>query len=348
MRIAIIYIILLIIVGSCGNYFSHDNMTEIPSKQQSFRTGIVSYLDDQIRKHPDQIALYIEKAQIYKEEGWPNDALPTLNRAIEIDSTSLEAYQLRSSFFISKGRFKDALRDIRLLERKGVQDQQLINDQITAYYGQQNLSKFYESATKFTDDLNAVNRKFLSEYFLKNGDSLLAIRHAYLNYLNGHLKEEDKIDLINLLMDKNFIDQSSDLLLTLNSKEPESELAKATLLMKMGEEQKSLKIIRNLAEKGVLVAVLKLNDYYLSKNLPDSALIQNDYYLTNYDSSVLLLKQQAMLYQNRYKWSKSVEYLQIVTKKDPSDEEAQQELSKVRGKIAYLRSLKSKQDTTSF
>ncbi|MEL6562324.1 MAG: hypothetical protein AAFQ94_29395 [Bacteroidota bacterium] len=126
MRIAIIHIFILITVCSCGNYFSRDDMTEIPSRQQSFRTGIVSYLDDQIRKHPDQVALYLEKAKVYKEEGWPNDALPTLNQAIELDSASFEAYQLRSSFFISKGRFKDALKDITLLEKKGIQDQQLI------------------------------------------------------------------------------------------------------------------------------------------------------------------------------------------------------------------------------
>ena len=348
MRKAVLHIILLFIVCSCGDYISSDDMTEIPGEQQSFRTGIISYLDDQIKNYPDRVDLYIEKAQLYEKEGWPNDALPTLIEAIELDSVNIEAYKLRSSFFMAKARYKDALRDITFLEKKGVQDEQLINDKITAYYGQQNFPDFFETAMGFTGKLSSVNRKFLSEYFLSSGDSLLAIRYAYLNYLNGTLNKGDKIQLINLLISGNFVDQSSDILESLETGDTETDFAKANLLLKLGEEQKGMGMIRQLANDGILVALLKLNEYFLAKNLTDSALLQNDHYLSNYDSSAILLKQQSKLYQNKYKWSKSLEYLNIVIKKDPFDEEALQELSKVRGKIAYLRSLKSKQDSTSF
>lgn len=336
---------ILVLLNSCGSYFSREELTEIPRKQQSFRTGILRYLDDQIEKHPDQVDLYIEKARYYKEDGWPNDALPILNQAIELDSTNLEAVKLRESYFLSKGRYKDALRDIGFLEEKGLESPELKNDKITALYGQQNFDDFFREAAGFSANLNRINKQHFSDYFLSQGDSLMAIRFAYLNFLERSLDKEKTLRLVNLLLEQGFTQKSFNILGDEDSDDADFNLTKADILMKLGERKRGVSTILRFAEKGSLKALLKLNEYYLSEKKLDSAIYQNDQFLQRYDSSLVILKKQAFLYQNKFLWAKSLDYLNIIVKKDPSDKEALKDVSKVSGKIAYLRSLRNKRDS---
>ena len=173
----------------------------------------------------------------------------------------------------------------------------------------------------------------------------MAIRYGYLNYKEHAIDVKKTLELINLLTAKGFAKKSFDILESVNSEEDDFNFARANILISLEEEEKGVHIFREMAEKGSLEALLRLNDYYVTRNYNDSAIYRNNRYLSEVDSSIVLLRQQSRLYQSKFLWAKSLDYLNIIIKKAPSDEEALQEASKVKGKIAYLRSLRAKRDT---
>ncbi|MGB3467451.1 MAG: hypothetical protein WBA74_19355 [Cyclobacteriaceae bacterium] len=334
-----------ILLGSCSGYFSREEVTELPGKQDSFRTGILRYLDDQIEMNPEEVSLYIEKAGYLKDEGWPNSALPVLNTAIALDSNNNKAYSLREAFFLSKGRYKDALRDIAVLEERGILTDNLINDKIEALYGRQDYQDFFSAAVANAAILNRRNKLNFSKYYLSRGDSLLAIRYGYLSFLEDSLQSNSVLKLANLLIDKGFAEKSLMVLSKGQSADPAYELTRAEILMQLDEREEALQVIKDLTDQGDTTALSKLNEYFQTTGQIDSAIYYNDRHMIGNDTTISLLKKQALLYQERFYWSKALEFLNLVIKKDPSDEEAQSEASKVRGKIAYLRNLKAQRDS---
>lgn len=347
MRAACFLIILLFTLAGCGGYFSREEVKEIPRLQNSFRTGILSYLDDQIEKYPENTDLYIEKARYLKEEGWPNEALPVLNKAIELDSANDEAYSLREAYFLSKGRYKDALRDLEVLENKGNLSEDLRNDKIAALYGRQQLEEFYSLAAGNIDALNTNNKLNFSRFYLSRGDSLMAIRYSYLSFLEDSLSDQSVLQLATLLNQKGFQEKSLSVLESGDSNAPAFDFARAEILLKMEKEDQARQIFKKYYELGDTSALVRLNQQFLSRDLLDSAIYYNDRFMMENDTSVFLLKRQAALYQRKFYWNKALEYLNIILKKDPDNEEALSEVSKVRGKIAYLRNLKARRDSVS-
>jgi len=342
MRITLVLIIFGTILFGCGSFFSKEKVADIPSRELSFRTGVVRYLDDQISKYPDDPKLYLEKARYLRNEGWPNEALTILNEAIKLDSGLLDAYYLRQSYFLSKGRYKDALKDISILGRNGISTINLNNNKITAYYGQQNFKMFLSQVLQYQGILSNANRQLLSQYFLSKSDTLLAIRHGYLNYLSRAMNRDDKLLLAELLLHKGFVEKSLEVLDSDSTEDNSYGLLKAEVLLKSDYPQKGVIIIKKQVLTGNFNALTKLNDYYGSEGQIDSAIYFNNVFLQNADSTVTVLNMQAGHYKSKYFWVKALKYYELALKKDPANQEALKEASFVRGKIAYLRNLKAK------
>ena len=345
-RSVVVYSFVLLLLSSCTNYFSSERMDEVPHKGSEFRSGIISYLNDQIRSNPSDISSYLQKAAYYQREDWPVDALIDLNEAIRLDSANLTSYQYRQSYYLKHRRFKDALKDIDFLEERGVSSLQLLNNKLKVFYGQKRFDEFFQLAQNLPiESLLPVNRNCLAQYYLSNGDSLLAIQSLYHNYIDHTISIEETTFLAQLMVAEGFHEEAVKILSKLPK--PETDLVKANILMNTGKPGEGSAILRKLSLAGNQKALLSLNAYFSAEQLKDSAIYYNSEYLQKYDSSTKILKLQGRHYQSRYLWAEALACYTTLLKKTPTDQEALREAGIVRGKIAYLRNLRSKRDSVS-
>ena len=322
-------------------------MVDKPERIGALKSGVLEYLDRQIRNDPANPEWFLEKARYYQQTGWPNDALEVLNEAILTDSSLLEAYNLRLLYYLNKGRYKDALKDAdHLISRSYVTDD-LINNKLTALYGQKQFQEFHNEVLGFGGSLNQLNRRLLARFYMERGDTLLAIRHSYLNYKKFDFEDDELLDLVELLSSEGFINKARAILKQADRDSENVQLARARLDLKSGQESEGLEQLISLAEDGSKDALFDLGIYYQSLNQPDKAIELYNRFLQRQDSSLQVMNQLGNFYQQRYSWSQALRIYREVLKKDPSNEEASRESGKVSGKIAYLRSLNAQGTTES-
>ena len=343
MRFFLWSMLVLMFLSGCSGFFSQEQMVAQPERVGALKEGVLLYLNQQIKDEPDNPKWYLEKALYYEQTGWPSDALEALNKVMALDTGSLEAYTLRLRYHINKKNYEAALQDADYLLKKASYSEELVNNRLTALYGQGRLEEFHEEVLGFTGSLSPLNTGLLSKYYLNRGDSLLAIRYAYLNYQNTQLSDEALLDLVNLLSKKGFTDKALTILEGVSTVTQGSQIALATLLMGDEKVEEGVEILNALVVQGSQKALLQLSRHYESQNQLDEAIGIYNTFLQQNDSSVQVLNQLGQLYQQRYFWSSALRVYQQVLKKAPNNEEAIQESQKVSGKIAYLRSLKTQQ-----
>ena len=182
---------------------------------------------------------------------------------------------------------------------------------------------------------------------MERGDTLLAIRHSYLNYKKFDFEDDELLDLVELLSSEGFINKARAILKQADRDSENVQLARARLDLKSGQESEGLEQLISLAEDGSKDALFDLGIYYQSLNQPDKAIELYNRFLQRQDSSLQVMNQLGNFYQQRYSWSQALRIYREVLKKDPSNEEASRESGKVSGKIAYLRSLNAQGTTES-
>ena len=336
-----------LLLCSCSSYFSKEPIARQPGETSEFRAGVLKYLDTKIENDSDKQGWYLEKARQYQLAGWPEDALEVLNTAIALDTGAIAAYVLRQAYFIDQEQYKKALKDIAYLQDKGLDTDYIVNSRLTALYGEEQWREFHQEVKEFTGDLSSYNRTLLSRYYLSEGDSLLAIRHAYLNYLNHPLADAEVIELVGLLTASGFSEKAMTILGQLDTEDESVQVEMASVLMQTGQLSEGIEILQNLSNEGNKEALSRLHTYYLSRNQLDAAITLNTQYVQQYDSSVVTLHRLGQLYQQKRYWSSALRIYQAILKKDPDNEEAIKESGKVSGNIAYLRSLKTQRSNSS-
>ncbi len=347
MRIFVFPLIAVIFfLTGCNDFFSNEKMNGIPDKGKSFSTGVIKYLNDQIRSNPSDISLYLEKAKYYEQENWPVDALIDLNQIIKFDSANLDARAYRQSYYLKHNRFKDALSDLSFIERKTELSQSQQNSKLSALYGLQRYDLFFELSKQVSINyLNSFNRKLLGQYYLSNEDSLMAIRQFYFNYLQDEIDELQLLTLVDLLIEHSYTTAAIDVLDHVNSEDPYFKLVKSKILILNGSESEGVTLLKSLIDHGNASALFYINEFYQNKGVIDSAIYYNNLFLQNTDSSKQVLRLQGKYYQDKYFWNKSLQFYQAILKNDPADQEALRESGIVKGKIAYLQNLRSKRNT---
>jgi tetratricopeptide (TPR) repeat protein len=91
--------------GSEAGYF---NLASHYFRQRDWRRAIENY-ERVLRMNPENAAAAIEKGRVHLELGRPEAAVETLNRALEFDAHSFEAYLLLSAGYEKMGLTREAL-----------------------------------------------------------------------------------------------------------------------------------------------------------------------------------------------------------------------------------------------
>ncbi len=347
MQKVVLYVLLFFLIG-CDFRYSKDAIPELPQINADFREKALIYLDEQIEKNPEDIDLYLEKLKLYDDQGWPLNSIRTINASIEIDRANVSLYKFRKDYYIKHGNYRKALTDIDYLIQKTYAEPNLLLQKVEILF---RLNRFDEALQLLNSkELLSIDHpkiyRIRSEIFLAQGDTLLALRNLYLHYERNKQHEAVNNKLINLLIKTKHWKKAEEVMNELASADSAYAMEAAIIQLKLGKYEKAIPTLQYFAQNGNNNALQELSDYYFNFNKFDSVIYQNNYYISHYDSSNTAFMRIGKAYDRKGWWSTSLNYYEIVLATDSTHQEALQEISKVKGKIAYLRRLKEERERT--
>ncbi len=341
------WVLIVLLITSCGYKYSQDPIPAIPSIDESFRQNSVTYLDKMIREDPNNIDLYVQKLNIYKDQKWPTQAISTLNAAVALDTSNTALLTMRKDYFLTNGSYRRALADINQLISKNVDLETLYLEKAIVLYQLNRVDEAWHIISSYhfkQSDPRLLELK--GDIWLLKNDSLLALRHYYLYHQQYPNNSAINRKLIELLKQTKNWNKLNEVLTTLSTRDSSYLLESALAKLNTGAANEGKAIMRELVNHGDEEALLLLSEHYFETRKYDSVIYFNNLFANQYDSINPAFINIARAYDQKGWWTRALMYYDLVLQTDSTNQQALQETQKVKGKIAYLRRLKEEQEKT--
>ena len=189
LKFIILVVISMTFFSACKN-----ETTPTPVTNTNNQTGnpSIDNITQKLRNNPNDVSLYVSRAQAYRRMGAYDEAIMDINRAIKMDSTHHEYYLFLGDVLLDYNRSKDAIRVINSAVHRFPDNIKCLLKQAEIYHI---LKQYHQS----TSALNAVllrDPENARAYFLfgRNFSELLDTTRAIQSFQKAVDKNPDILD----------------------------------------------------------------------------------------------------------------------------------------------------------
>ncbi len=172
------FLLLLVWAVACKNEPTHSDDSSTPSEMGKTGNPTIDNISEKIKKHPDDVSLYVARAQaFYRLEGY-DEAILDMNHAIKMDTTQYEYFLFLSDILLDYNRSKDAIRVVNAAVHRFPDNTKCLLKQAEIYY----MLKQYQQSTAalnallLRDNQNAQAFFLFGQNFKELGDTTRAIK----------------------------------------------------------------------------------------------------------------------------------------------------------------------------
>lgn len=346
------YVLLsFILISGCGERFSR---YPIPFDEASYEDlqGIELFLEKQIKNDPNNVAAGIEKLKLEQKAGWKKDSENLVQTLLKTDSASAVIRELAADYYLNRNMISTSLRHANMAEELGANSASFYQLKAILF---SRLDK-YDEAIDYTNKAILINRSDYNSYYTK-GKIYLALKDtaSALRFMEISLKQDrSNTDLLyqicNLYQQRGQYATALNLIneaIELDQANEQLNIKKAGILQDMKDFMAAKRILWTSFYEDVAhtKSGLTLGKLFYDRSNYDSAIVLSNL-LTQRDSTfidAILLRARA--YDRKYFLNNAASNYEMLLSIDSTHQEAQEEMQKVKGKIAYLRRLREARES---
>ena len=328
---------LFIVLSACSR--TQDQRISLPEVSDDFYQKSLKLVQEQYTQSPtDQ--LLRQKLYYYEKLGWPKEALPDLNIYLEKHGLNRQSVSLFAQYYLQNDQYGQLITLIDKWEYYHGLDEELAQFRISS-----NIQAKGEEGT--TELIEAYLDKFNS-----TESYVFAIRESFqfkdttlqnkLLYRLSDLAPQHPLiaqhHIPNLVKEGSYLDAHALLSSHPNQESQELNLLKAQVLYALDSTRKAKILLRGSSD---MESIRQLAYWFRNEQQLDSAIVYIDKLLVQ-DSSRANILLKAVVLDERGWFNTSLDYFNVLLKRDPSDTIAIEKAQIVERKIAYLRNLKEK------
>lgn len=341
-----IYIIFLTLVVSCVGKFGKDEVHSYHSEEELSLSKRASYLQSEIRNHPEVIENYLALADIKISEDKLVEAKNLLKLVYGRDPQNPRVVSGLASCYIADREFNKALALMRLASERGVKSLAIYKNMAKAYYfsGKFKLAEYYLNRALQLEKNDWELNYLKGEIAQIENDTTVAFRYYEKAY---ELYPSDTVfnKMFDFAMARGNMKRSSRYISKNYIKHPGSPdlMYRAGNYYRVrGKVDTSYYLYRQLMslEPGRVRSYNGLANSFYAQGKYDSALLYAGQALAMDSTAIYshLIKARALV--KRYHYKDAFQEYEHILVMDSTYTIARDELEKLNKKIAYLRSLK--------
>lgn len=337
----------ILLMLSCRDRFSMYPIRSIEQPSEKSDRIVEDFLNNSLEKYPSNVELGVERLKYFQKKGWSTEAEQLMSNLLKLDSANYNISELATDYYLSQGELDKALIYADRAEILGAQSAGFyqMKAQLFSQLGE------YDQAIDYINKAILINRSDFSAYYTKGkiyltlGDTLSGLKFLEMSLSHYRTRHEVLYEISDIYESMGEYARAEELIVAAMQYAPESE----KLIIKRAGIQKNGQ--RFVDAKQTLWKSFSQNEAHLESGMALSYLY---FELTNYDSAIAVSNMvqtrdtswiepvllNARAYDKKYFLTTALRNYEKVIELDSTHEEAQSEMQKVLGKIAYLRKLR--------
>jgi tetratricopeptide (TPR) repeat protein len=335
------------LLSACDNRFGNYEILDVDSGN-----ALEAYSFEYLEKEKDY--LDSEHATMWlfvnKKYEWSNVQKSTVELLVETHPQNKEVNELCASYYLFIGEYPRALELNMQAEKLGTNTTEFYKTRSQIYSG---LGR-YDLAIDYINKAVMINSNdpeiYLSkgDIYLRLGDSLSALQYKEQAFFHDPSRMGIAYELAHLYVKSEMYEKAIVLIEELSSQNyQETSLAFLTVEIRerKGDYLGANNLLIDLLKKGELAAGKRLLNYYEQSKNYDSLVSVSSLILELDNKNLLALRSKAKAFDNKGYYSSALMYYDQVLDIDSLNEEALLGVSKIKGKIAYLRKIKEQRES---
>ncbi len=345
------YIMLLFIAGSlfaCHERIRHE-IPALPQQDEAYVDYALASLDETIAREPDNASAYYRKADLLLKEKQPNQALSSIQKAIDIKGAGASYRLVKARAYLQKNRYREAFQEAKEAAEAGLKSVELY--EVLAEASLQ--SHYFQEALLYSDSALYLAPKNYKNYLRKglalaaSKDTVSAEKNLLKSISLGAPAAEAYGELITLYTNSgNYQKARTYMERSLSSQKPDDQmrLLQARILRHTGNEDSARAIlytIKDSHEVDRFDVFHELKDWYFKRNAYDSATFYAQQMVELEPSNKEPMLTLARIYDRRRSYQSAIKTYEDITEMDSLYQEslhkiALEELTNLKRKVAYL------------
>lgn len=335
--------ILIITISACQDKRLSYQINEAPEVDSGFYVKALEALDRAIDREPNNADAYFKKALYENKLGNINTAFSNINRALIFDKNNPDYLFLEAQIYQQQDEDSLALHKALLVENLGAGNPQLWRLISDLYYQQQQ----YIKALQYNSKAISLNPK--GPYHYQQGLCLLAMKDttsAKKSFLTALDQDKFRYETLKVLSflevetqgyEEAFRYLAQNLKANPDNRQLQYDLG--TLLALTAQPDSAQLILWRLLSTDTtdFDVMHQLSLAHLQKRRYDSALYYTQKALTFNDTNLDIMLTQARVYDRRRYYTSALRQYEEIISIDSTFLPAQEELTRLRGKVIYLQ-----------